>query len=93
MKQKKAAEVLGLGVRQAQRLLKGYRTNGVEELISKKVDKPSNNRLSRAVKGMGIFLIRKHYPDFGGDNDFQADTSLPKLFFPITIPIFQFFYN
>lgn len=65
IRQNKAAEILGISVRQVQRLLSGYLKQGPEGIVSKKFGKPSNNCTSEAVKEMAVFLIRKHYHDFG----------------------------
>lgn len=64
-KQRKAAEVLGIGVRQVQRLVSIYRTHGPTGLVSQKRGKPSNRRIDDTVKSEAVSLIRQHYADFG----------------------------
>ncbi len=60
-----ASELLGRGVRQVQRLLTGYRTEGVEGLISKKRGRRSNRARPDAFRELAIGLIKVHYADFG----------------------------
>jgi Trp operon repressor len=50
MKQIKASELLGVSIRQIQRLLKAYKTQGVSVFISKKRDKISNSPYALVVK-------------------------------------------
>ena len=65
MKQAAAAEILGLSIRQIKRLKKVYVRDGAEALSSKRRGKPSNNRLSEALKSQAIKLIKVQYSDFG----------------------------
>lgn len=44
--QRRAAELLGLGVRQVKRLVASYRRRGDRGLVSGRRGKPSNNRLA-----------------------------------------------
>ena len=46
MRQKQAARLLGVSVRQVKRLLKNYRREGARGLVSKRRGQVSNNRLS-----------------------------------------------
>jgi len=64
-RQAKAAEVLGISVRQIQRLIKAYQKEGVDGLISKKRGKRSNHRVSESICEMAVFCIRNNYHDFG----------------------------
>ncbi len=63
--QTQAAKQLGLSRRQVVRLCQGYRTMGEVALVSKRRGKPSNNRISKAVRNQAIGLIQSHYHDFG----------------------------
>ena len=65
LKQKEAAEMLGISVRQVKRLLRSYRQSGAEGLVSKRRGKPSNNQLKGEVKQEAIDLIYSKYNDFG----------------------------
>ena len=50
VKQKEAAETLGISERHIRRLLRAYRQDGERGLISKRRGKPSNNRMKPGVK-------------------------------------------
>jgi transposase len=50
MCQKEAARILGLSVRQIKRLLKSYRLDGAQGLVSKRRGRRSNNRLSEETR-------------------------------------------
>src|SRR5689334_18253175 len=63
--QERASQVLQIGVRQVQRLLQAYRTQGVSGLISKKRGKPSNNKIADTIKQYALSLIKERYVDFG----------------------------
>lgn len=65
LKQRKAAEILGVSERHLRRLLRAYRIEGAAGLISQRRGHPSNNHLKPEVKQQAIDLIRKRYPDFG----------------------------
>ena len=65
MTQKKAAEALGISVRQVKRLCKKYREKGAAGLVSQRRGKPSNNRLPAETKQAVIDLLHAHYADFG----------------------------
>lgn len=65
MKQSKAAQVLGISVRQVQRLVRQYRQHGPAGLISKKRGKPSNHSIPETIKSHALHLIKTHYFDFG----------------------------
>ncbi len=62
--QVQAAQQLNLSVRQIKRLLVRYRREGDAGLVSRRRGKPSNNRLSDAVKEESLVLVKKHYHDF-----------------------------
>ena len=65
MRQARAAELLGLSIRQIKRLKKAYQQEGAAALSSKRRGKPSNNRLPETLTARAIELIQAHYPDFG----------------------------
>lgn len=65
LKQKDAASILGIGIRQFQRLVKAYQHQGPEGLISRRRGRPSNRRYPEPMKEYGLFLIKRHYLDFG----------------------------
>ena len=65
MSQKEGAELLGISERHYRRLLKRYRENGVEGLISKKRGKPSNRRCPDKIKEKTLKLLKGKYKDFG----------------------------
>ena len=63
--QMKASELLGISERHFRRLLKAYREEGLESLLSKRRGKPSNNRLPEKLRRRTINLIKNKYVDFG----------------------------
>ena len=65
LKQREAAEQLGLTERQVKRLCKRYREGGAAGLISKRRGRPSNNRLAEKTVKKARQLLRTHYHDFG----------------------------
>ena len=60
-----AGDLLGLGRRQVLRLLKAYRTRGVDGLISKQRGRPSNRRKPEDVRTEAMAIIAERYADFG----------------------------
>lgn len=65
LKQKEAAEILGLTVRQVKRLLSKYREHGADGLVSQRRGKASNNQLAVDVKQKGLDLLKGKYQGFG----------------------------
>jgi transposase len=65
LKQRQAAELLNLSLRQIKRLCKAYRRKGAQSLISKRRGLPSNNRLPPATVSAACQLLRTRYYDFG----------------------------
>ena len=65
LKQRQAAELLSVSVRQVKRLCKAYQTNGAAGLISKRRGRSSNNRLPEKTINKARQLLRTRYPDFG----------------------------
>jgi transposase len=64
MKQREAAENLGVSTRHIRRLRRLLREQGEKGLISKRRGKPSN-RLKAEIRQQAIALIEKNYRDFG----------------------------
>jgi transposase len=65
LKQRQAAELLSISVRQVKRLCKAYQGAGAAGLISKRRGRPSNNRLPEKTINKATRLLRSRYPDFG----------------------------
>lgn len=65
LSQRKAAEQLGLSVRQIKRLWRAYKEHGAAGLVNKSRGKPSHNRLEEALKQRALDLIVERYRDFG----------------------------
>src|SRR3989304_4629443 len=64
MKQKKAAEILGISVRQVRRLVKTYRREGTVGLTHKLRGIPSNNKADARILDAAITTIKDRYHDF-----------------------------
>jgi transposase len=60
-----AAGVLGVSLRQAQRLVARYRDGGGGALIHKSRGRPASNKLASGVRQMVLELVRQNYRDFG----------------------------
>jgi transposase len=65
MRQKEAAEILSISVRQVKRLLRAYRQFGAQGLISKRRGCTSNHRLAEATKQKALELLMSKYRGFG----------------------------
>ena len=65
LRQKEAAHLLGLSVRQVKRLWKNYRKQAARGLVSKKRGQVSNNHLDAGVVQAVLDLLKSKYPDFG----------------------------
>lgn len=65
LKQRQAAELLALSVRQVKRLCKAYQRAGAAGLISKRRGRPANNRLPEKTINKARQLLRSRYHDFG----------------------------
>lgn len=63
--QQEAARRLDITTRQARRLAKRYRVDGLAGLVSKKRGSASNRRLDEVICAKAIDLIGTHYSDFG----------------------------
>lgn len=65
LRQRHAAELLGVGVRQVKRLLRRYRLQGAAGLISGHRTRGATNAFSEAFRARVLDLVREHYGDFG----------------------------
>ena len=65
IKQKHAGHQLDISVRQIQRLVKRYRTEGAKGLIHKNRGRVSNRLLPEEKRKQIVNLIKTNYPDFG----------------------------
>jgi transposase len=65
MRQKEAAHILGVSVRHVKRLLKDYRREGAQGLVSKRRGRSSNNRLSEETSRKALGLLKSKYEGFG----------------------------
>jgi transposase len=65
LRQHRAAELLGLGVRQVKRLVALYRSRGDRGLVSGRRGKASNNRLAGRVVIRIEAALHERYSDFG----------------------------
>jgi transposase len=65
LRQRDAAERLGLSVRQVKRLLRAWRAKGDAGLISRQRGRPSPRRLEASKRARIEELLRAKYPDFG----------------------------
>jgi transposase len=65
LRQARAAELLGVGVRQVKRLVRGYRCEGAASVVSRRRGRPSNNRLDAAKVAAIEATLRTRYADFG----------------------------
>ncbi len=63
--QVRAAELLGLSVRQVRRLCRVYADEGPFGLASKRRGRPSNRRLPDSLRDGVLELVRARYADFG----------------------------
>jgi hypothetical protein len=61
----RAADRLGLTTRQVRRLARRYAAAGPVGLLSKRFNRPSNNRLDEALADQVIKILRSTYADFG----------------------------
>ena len=60
-----AAAVLGLSLRQAQRLVARYREGGGAALIHKARGRPATDRFNSGIQDYVLELVRQNYRDFG----------------------------
>jgi Winged helix-turn helix len=62
---REACDLTGLQRRQMFRLLAGFRAHGAISLVSKRLGRPSNNRLPSAVRDLTMMIVKERYADFG----------------------------
>ena len=65
LKQRAAAELLGVSERQVKRLLRRYRQQGARGLVSKRRGRPSNNQLAEETRRKVLDLLKGKYKGFG----------------------------
>ncbi|MBS0645015.1 MAG: ISNCY family transposase [Verrucomicrobia bacterium] len=65
LKQVKAAELLGISDRHFRRLLKAFREQGPEALLSKRRGKPSNSRIKDDIRLLIVNKLKTTYKDCG----------------------------
>ena len=65
LRQARAGELLGIGVRQVKRLVRGYRYEGEGSVVSRRRGRPSNNRLDEAKLAAIEAALWARYADFG----------------------------
>lgn len=65
LKQREAAEILGISDRQIRNLLVSVKTEGAKGVISKKRGKPSNNQKPKEFKESILSLVNSKYEGFG----------------------------
>src|SRR6266436_5421080 len=65
LKPGRAAERLGLSVRQVERLVTRYRESGAAGLVSHKRGNPGNRKLDEGLAVRALTIIRERYADFG----------------------------
>jgi hypothetical protein len=65
LKPGRAAERLGMTVRQVERLVLRYRAEGPIGLISRHRNRPGNRGLKTALADHVVAILREHYGDFG----------------------------
>jgi transposase len=65
LKQSRAAQLLGLSVRQIKRLVRAHRAEGAQGLVSRRRGHLSNRRIAWAEQQRVIATVREHYRDFG----------------------------
>jgi transposase len=64
IKQKHAAVMLDISTRQVRNLIKKFREDGAQSLVSKHRDKKSNRTYSQSMKDNVLTIIKAHYADF-----------------------------
>jgi len=63
--QQEAAEIIGVGLRQAQRITRRIRAEGDKGIAHRLRGVPSNRAISNKVKDKALKLFKDKYPDFG----------------------------
>jgi len=65
IKQKEAAKILDLSIRQVKRKLKEYRKSGAKSLVHGNRGRDSNRATAKDLAQNALDLVKKHYNDFG----------------------------
>ena len=65
IKQKKAADILSLSVRQVKRKLRAYKLDGAISLVHRARGKTSNNKISQKILDQAVQIVKDKYWDFG----------------------------
>lgn len=65
LKQVRGAELLGISDRHFRRLLKVYKTKDLEGLVSKKIGRPSNNRVKKDMREKVVERLKGKYKNCG----------------------------
>ena len=63
--QQEAAEIIGVGLRQAQRITRRIRIEGDKGIAHRSRGMPSNRSISDKIKDKALKLFKDKYPDFG----------------------------
>lgn len=83
IKQKKAAELMGLSVRQTRRLKKKYQVLGINGLIHGNRGKESNHKINNEEIKKVIQIVKRKYYDFGPTLAFEKLTEKKKIAFSV----------
>ncbi len=78
-----AAQQLRICVRQVKRLVRAYRTQGAQGLVSGHRGKRPNNAIDEAVRLQAITLIKERYPDFSPTFAHEKLTECHRLRFSV----------
>ncbi len=65
LRQKEAAQMLGVAVRQVKRLLRAYRREGAAGLVSKRRGRASNHQLDEHIRHKALKFLHGKYRGFG----------------------------
>jgi transposase len=65
MRQKTAAEILGISIRQVKRLLRAYRREGAAGLVSRQRGRPSHHQLDTDTVQVALDLLLTRYVTLG----------------------------
>lgn len=65
LKQNRAANLLGLSVRQVRRLTRGYKREGAKGIVHQLRGIPSNHRIAEQVLDDAVKIVKERYHDFG----------------------------
>src|SRR6188508_1242802 len=63
--QPQVAAILGISLRQVERLYRAYKAAGAAGLVSKTRGRPGNRKLAESVRLEVVRLVRERYADFG----------------------------